>query len=198
MPASHPNRLLASCCLPRPSFACRGYRTCHRNGGLTVPHAGVLSLPATPGDVLHELGEVAGGVQVTVEDQAAGLALESTLGEGELGFPPAAGRADLGGGIAGVGDHQPPAAPDGLVGEQATHLPKAGVGDGASKASVAEHPGDVELLYDHGAVLGGEGGGELVQRLPADVGCPGMRPGPAAAWSTCAAGSPAAGGLAAG
>jgi hypothetical protein len=34
--------------------------------GFPVGSTGGLRLPATPGDVLHELGEVASGVQVTV------------------------------------------------------------------------------------------------------------------------------------
>ena len=44
--------------------------------GLTVGSTGVFRLPATLGDVLCELGEVAGGVQVPVEPQPADLAAD--------------------------------------------------------------------------------------------------------------------------
>ena len=54
--------------------------------GLTVGSTGVYRLPATPGDVLHEIGEVAGGVEITVDPQTAGLTDEAALGQGELGF----------------------------------------------------------------------------------------------------------------
>jgi hypothetical protein len=54
--------------------------------GTYVRSASVSRLPATPGDVLRELGEVAGGIQITVDPQPAGLAGEGALGQGELGF----------------------------------------------------------------------------------------------------------------
>jgi hypothetical protein len=60
-----------------------------------VRSTSVWRLPATLGDVLHKLSEVAGSVQVSVEPEPAGLAVKGALGQGELGFHPAAGRARL-------------------------------------------------------------------------------------------------------
>jgi hypothetical protein len=145
--------------------------------GLPVGSTSGLRLPATLGDGLHELGEVTGGVQVTIHDQPASLAAEGALGEGELGFHPPAPRACLGGGEEPVGHHQSAAVPLGLVAEQAAQLGHPGIGDGAGQAAVADHPGDVELFHHHRAVLGGERGGELVQRVPAQVGGSGMDAG---------------------
>jgi hypothetical protein len=54
--------------------------------GPTVGSTGVLRLPATLGDVLCERGEVAGGIQVPVEPEPAGLAGKGALRQGELGF----------------------------------------------------------------------------------------------------------------
>ena len=54
--------------------------------GLLVGSTGVLRLPATLGDVLCEFGEVAGGVQVSVDPQPTSLAPESALGQGKLAF----------------------------------------------------------------------------------------------------------------
>jgi hypothetical protein len=127
--------------------------------------------------VLHELGEVAGGVQVTVDPQPARLADERTLSEGELGFHPPTPRARLGRRIELVGHHQPAAVPGRLVAEQAAQLGHAGITDGAGKATVADHPGHIELLHDHGAVLGGEARGELMQSIPPQVGRAGMHAG---------------------
>jgi hypothetical protein len=64
--------------------------------GLTVGSTGVYRLPVTLGDVLREIGEVAGGVEITVDPQTAGLTGEGALGQGELGFHPATARARLG------------------------------------------------------------------------------------------------------
>jgi hypothetical protein len=57
--------------------------------------------------------------------------------------------------------------PGGLVGELAAKLSQADVGEDASETAVADHPGEIEVLDDDDAVLGGEGGGELVERVAA-------------------------------
>jgi hypothetical protein len=90
--------------------------------GSYVRSTGVLRLPATLGDVLCELGQVAGRVQVPVELEPAGLAFEGALGQAELGFHPAAGRARLGRGMEPVGHHQTTAVPGRLVGELAAQF----------------------------------------------------------------------------
>lgn len=54
--------------------------------GSYVRSTSVSRLPATLGDVLRELSEIAGGVQVTVENQPADRTVEGALGQGELGF----------------------------------------------------------------------------------------------------------------
>lgn len=66
------------------------------------------------------------------------------LGEGGLGFHPPTPSACLGRRKKRVGHHQ------------------------------ADHPGNIELLHHHRAVFGGEPSGELVQRVPSDVGRAGV------------------------
>src|SRR5215218_11339506 len=85
--------------------------------GLPVGSTGVLCLPATLGDMLCELGEITGSVQVPVEPQPAGLTGEDALGQGELDYHPSAGRTHLGRGIEPVSHHQPTTVPSRLVAE---------------------------------------------------------------------------------
>src|SRR5215217_3375034 len=145
--------------------------------GLMVGSTGVLRLPATLGDVLRELGKIAGGIQVAVENHAAGLADEGVLGQGELGFHPSAGRAGPGRGIEAVGDDQPAAIPGRLVGELAADLRQTSIGNGAGKAPIADHSADIEALDYHRAVFGGEGRSQSMEGVAADVGRPGMDTG---------------------
>jgi hypothetical protein len=98
---------------------CRAGLTLHshqpRRRGLTV--GSTSSHRATPGGVVfgRESGEVACGVEVSVQDQTARLTLVLALRQGQLGFHRAAARAGLRGRIPAVGDDQPPAVPRGLV-----------------------------------------------------------------------------------
>src|SRR4029453_1837393 len=144
--------------------------------GLTVGSTGVLRLPATLGDVLCERGEVAGGVQGPIELEATDLASEGALGQGELGFHTAAARARLGRGVEPVGHHQLAAVPGRLVGELSSQLSQTAVGQGPGQAAIANHSSQIELLDHHGAVLGGQSGGELVECVAAQVGRPGVDP----------------------
>src|ERR671913_324006 len=85
--------------------------------GSYVHSTSVYSLPATPGDVIYQLGEVSGGVEVSVDDMTTRLADEGALAEGELVFHPSAGRARLRRRIETVGDDYPTAVPGSLVAE---------------------------------------------------------------------------------
>jgi len=75
------------------------------------------------------------------------------------------------GGVQVAVDPQPAS----IAGEVA--LGQADVGEDASETAVADHPGQVEALDDDDVVLGGEGGGELVERVAAQVGRSRMDPG---------------------
>jgi hypothetical protein len=119
--------------------------------GLLVGSTSGLCLPATLGDGLHKLGQVAGGIQVTIQDRLARLATEGALGQGELAFHPPTPRAHLGRGKEPVGYYQPAAVPDCLVAEQTALLRQPGVGDRAGQTPVAQQAGDVELLDHHRA-----------------------------------------------
>jgi hypothetical protein len=145
--------------------------------GLLVGSTGVLRLPATLGDVVCERGEVAGGIQVPVEPEPAGLTGEGALGQGEFGFHPATGRARSRRGIEPVGHHQPAAVPAGFVGQLSAQFGQAGIGKRPGEPPVAHHPGHVQLLDHDDAVLGGQGGGELVEGVAAEIGGAGVDPG---------------------
>jgi hypothetical protein len=106
--------------------------------------------------VLAQAGEVDRGVQITVEDRAAVVALVLPVGQGELGFHRAAGRAGLGAGVPPVRDHELAAVPGGLVAELAAQLGGGGVGDGpvqpaaaaADAGLAAGHAGHVQIFDD--------------------------------------------------
>src|SRR6266702_1015515 len=88
-----------------------------RDTGLVRVSSGlVYRRPATRGGrAVGQGGQVAGGVEIPVHDQAAPLAPEHPLGQAQLGFHRAATRAGLRGRVEPVGGHQPPAVPCGLL-----------------------------------------------------------------------------------
>lgn len=112
---------------------CRAGFTFHSHlpacAGLTV--GSTCCHRATPGGVClrRECGEVTGGVEIPVEDQAARLTRVFTLGQGEFGFHCATARAGFGGGIPAVGYDQPSAVPGGFVGQLPADLGEPGVSD---------------------------------------------------------------------
>ena len=71
--------------------------------------------------VLAQAGEVDRGVKITVQDRAAVVTLVLPVGQGELGFHRAAGRAGLRAGVPPVRGHELAAVPGGLVAELAAH-----------------------------------------------------------------------------
>ena len=135
---------------------------------------------ATPGgvDLGREGGEVACGVEVPVQDQAAGLAVVCRARTGPAWFSPRrspsrSSRTDTSG--------RPRAA-----GRRSTRsCTPVGGGVSANPASamcrasrrLREHPGHVEVFDHDRAVFAGEPGGELVQAVAAQVRDPGVRPG---------------------
>src|SRR5258705_10191532 len=140
--------------------------TCRAGLGLTVGSTSVWRLPATPGDVVLKVDR---GVEVAVDDQAAGVAGEGSGGQREFGFHRLAGRACFGGGKPAVGDGECAGVPAGFVGELAAQFGEPGVGDVPGQAPVAQDPGDVEILDHDAAVGGGQAGGEFVQPVAAEV-----------------------------
>ncbi len=76
------------------------------------------------------------------------LAAIDALGKGQLGFHRPTARARLGAGEEPLGNHQPTAAPDGLVAELVPYGPEGLVGQASGQSPVADHPGQVEVL-DH-------------------------------------------------
>src|SRR5208283_4403555 len=97
------------------------------------------------------------GVQITVEDRAAVVTLIRPVGQGELGFHRAAGRAGLRAGVPPVRDDELAAVPGGLVAELAAQLAGGGVGDGpvqptpptAGARLAAGHAGHVQIFDDY-------------------------------------------------
>src|SRR5258708_39833166 len=151
--------------------------TCQAWPGLLVGSAGVSTWWCGPGCSgardRREGGEVACGVDVPVEDQAAVLAGEDPDAEGQLGFHCLAGRAGLAAGGPPVGDDQAAAVPPGLVVELPPDFAEGGAGQMPGPLRVAQHPADVEVL-DHDRPVGaGEGGGEFAERVGAQAGGPG-------------------------
>jgi len=122
-----------------------------RNSGRTCRH-----------NPVHELGEVAGGVEITIEHETALIASECPFGQAQCGFHHATGRTGLGGRVPAVRDHDAATGPAGFVLDLASEFAPADTGDVAGEAPVAEHPGDVQVLDHYRGVLADEPGGELV------------------------------------
>src|SRR5574342_683095 len=156
--------------------------TCHHEGGLLVGSTSVHAVgrrvsghSGTRGGG-DELGEIACGVEVPVEVQAAVFAGEGPDSQRQLGFHRAAARTRLAGWIPPIGDDQLSAVPGGLVAELASDLAEAGVGDMPGQPAVGEHAGHVEVFDHDRGVLAAQAGGELVQPIAAQVRDPGVQP----------------------
>jgi hypothetical protein len=125
--------------------------------------------------VLAQAGEVDRGVELSVNDRAAVLTPVYALGQGELGFHHAAGRAGLRAGIPPVRYHQPTAIPSGLVAELSAHPAESGIGDGPVQPAAARaaaglapaHPGHIQILHHNHLVALRQLRGGLVQRVSA-------------------------------
>ncbi|HJX22021.1 MAG TPA: hypothetical protein VJ454_13585 [Steroidobacteraceae bacterium] len=68
-----------------------------------------------PADLVHELGEVAGGVEVAIEHEAALIAPVGPFGQAQLGFHHATGRTGRGGRVPAVRDVHGGGGPAGFV-----------------------------------------------------------------------------------
>src|SRR3981189_3247520 len=161
--------LAADCCQSAvpvlPIEVVRGWRftaTCRAWPGLLVGSTPCFRV-ARPlqGDVLLEVWR---GVEVPVDDKAAGVAGEDPVCKAQFGFHCAAARTRLTRREPPVGDGELPAVAPGLVVEPASDLAEGGVGDVPGRLVVVEHARDVEVFHDDGAVGGGQVGGELVVR----------------------------------
>src|SRR5262249_28676700 len=86
------------------------------------------------------------GVDVPVVPGAAGRACPLPGGQAQVGEQVPAPRARLRRRVEPVNYDQAAAVPLALVGELATELAPATVGDGAGQARVADHTGDVEVF----------------------------------------------------
>ena len=113
-----------------PTEVVRGWRftaTCRAWPGLLVGSTPCFRV-ARPLQV-DVLLEVERGVEVPVDDQAAGVAGEDPVGKAQFGFHCAAARTRLTRREPPVGDGELPAVPPGLVVELASDLAEGGVGD---------------------------------------------------------------------
>src|SRR5260221_13112354 len=101
--------------------------TCRAGLGLTVGSTSVSRLPATPGDVVLKVDR---GVEVPVDDEAAGVAGEGAGRQRQVGVHRLVGRACFGGGKTAVGDGEGGVVSAGLLGELAAQLGEARCGAG--------------------------------------------------------------------
>ncbi|MEO6088556.1 MAG: hypothetical protein ABIQ18_36135 [Umezawaea sp.] len=115
------------------------------------------------------MGEVAGGVEITIEHQRALLAAEHPVGEAQLGFHHATARTGFRGRVPAVRDVHGTPDPTGLVLDLAAELAHADPGDVPGQTLILEHPGDVEVLDHDRAVSADQTGGQLVQAIAAGV-----------------------------
>src|SRR5882724_1853238 len=148
----------------------RGWRftaTCQAGLGLLVGSTPCFRV-ARPLQV-DVLLEVERGVEVPVDDQAAGVAGEDPVCKAQFGFHCAAARTRLTRREPPVGDGELPIVPSGLVVQLASDLAEGGVCDVPGQLVVLEHARDVEVFHNNGAVGGGQVGGELVDRVLAQI-----------------------------
>src|ERR1700676_3395298 len=111
-----------------------------------LPSPTQLGEDVPPADLVHELGEVAGGVEVAIEHEVALIAAECPFGQARCGFHHATGRTGLGGRVPAVRDHDAATGPAGFVLDLASEFAPADTGDVAGEAPVFQHPGDVQVL----------------------------------------------------
>src|SRR5258706_8540169 len=145
----------------------RGGSRCPRGAGLVWVSIGlVYRRPRNSGrtcrhNPAHELGEVAGGVEIAIEHETALIAAECPFGQAQFGFHHATGRTGLGGRVPAVRDVHGAPGPTGFVLDLASEFAPADTGDAPGEAPVFQHAGDVEVLDHDRAVGPRESGGEL-------------------------------------
>src|SRR5579884_1652329 len=105
------------------------YRGPHEASLVGSPYLGSTGPSATDGE--HE--QVPCRIHVPVDDQAASLAPEDALGQGQLGVHHPTGRAGLGAGEEPVGDDEPATTPAGLVAELPPQRTEGTVGKASSQ-----------------------------------------------------------------
>src|SRR5258708_8696335 len=123
--------------------------------GLVGPPQAFRVSGELPGDVvlrasLHGREEVPRGVDVAVVDGAA-QAHPRPVRQGQLGVDRPAPGARLGTRVPAVGRPHLRRVPASLVLQLPDELTEPGIGDGAGKLAIADHPGDVQRLDGDGA-----------------------------------------------
>jgi hypothetical protein len=129
-----------------------------------VRSAGVLGLRQPGGD--HD---VPGGVQIPIMSGAAAWTRPGPGAKAQLGQQVPTVGAGLRAGVPAVtgGDGAPVAV--GLVFEHRPELGPSGAGDALREFVVADHSGDVEVLYGDRTVGADDAGAGLVEEVPAGV-----------------------------
>jgi hypothetical protein len=112
-------------------------------------------------------GEVRGGVDVPIADQAARVAAVGALGEGELGSHRTARRARLRGREPAVRDEELPAVAGRFMRELPGEFRPTLVANRGGEVPVEHHVSRRKVLDDHDPMVADERGGEAVQRIGA-------------------------------